>query len=353
VSQYEFAMVFVHLGLEFPPTLEAFSKAESNRDDRGLRILITDHPNTLIRFNGQIITTTEKSLASGALLKKRGYYSKLASGYWLNTFERIFALRALKYLPSISSLPIIHLESDVLPLFDSTDVDFICRNFPSVAIPRFSETLGIGSFIFSPNTRELFSVLDKLEKLAIQNVEWLENDMQLLGLALNEGIVLELPSHPSDYLKTVFNSMKGDRLLFDGAALGQYLFGQDPFHQSGLRYSGFKNPAYVARTDIDSMKWKVESDTEGSRLVVEVDKIRYKIANLHIHSKETLPPLSLHSERWDRAIQEANGVITRTQESTTEVSPHSKKPNLMVRLQIAKSKGLRVAIFNYLKKRLR
>ena len=353
MKQYQFAIVFVHLGLEISPTLEAFSKACIDVHGKVRRILITDHPSAPVNFDGEIVVTTEKSLASGAMLKKRGYYSKLASGYWLNTFERIFALRALKHLPNISSLPIIHLESDVLPLFDSIDVDFIFRNFPNVAIPRFSETLGIGSFIFSPNTEELFSVLDKLETLAIQNVEWMENDMQLLGLALNEGIVSELPSHPSDYFEKAFNSIKGDRLLFDGAALGQYLFGQDPFHQSGFRYSGFKNPAYVARTDIDSMKWKVESDTEGSRLVVEVDKIRYKIANLHIHSKEILPPLSLHSERWDRAIQEANGVITRTQESTTEVSPHSKKPNLMVRLQIAKSKGLRVAIFNYLKKRLR
>ena len=175
--------------------------------------------------------------------------------------------------------------------------------------------------------------------------------MQLLGIALNQELILELPSHPSDYFTRKYNSVDDHKPLFDGAALGQYLFGQDPFHQSGQRYSGFKNPAYSERTNLETIKWKLNGNNQESRLMIEVSNVQYKIANLHIHSKEVLPPLSVHSERWKRAIEEANGVIDRKRVHTSELSPHSKKPNIWIRLQIAKGKGLMSALHNYVTRR--
>jgi hypothetical protein len=353
MSQYKCALVFVHLGRETPSTLEAFSGNSSNKSDSFLKILVTDKINNQIKFDGEVIIWKELSSASKALLMKRNYYSKIASGYWLNTFERIFALRALFTLPTISSLPVIHLESDVLPLFNSSDVDFLSNNFSKVAIPRFSETRGIGSFVFSPNIQVLTSTLDELEVLAISNSNWLENDMELLGLGLKEGLLMELPSHPSDYRSRSFTSQGNHRILFDGAALGQYLFGQDPFHQSGLRYSGFKNPPYFSRTNIDSMRWGIESNSEETMLIVEFDKVPYKVANVHVHSKEVLPPLSADSKRWQRAIDEANGRVVRIQERATEISPHLEKPSLWIRFEIAKTRGLKSAVTQYVANRLK
>lgn len=353
MPNYKCAMVFVHLGREIPPTLEAFSRVSPIKSGELLKILVTDKFGTQLKFDGEVIVWEELSSASKSLLKRRNYYSKLASGYWLNTFERIFALRALVDLPTISSIPIIHLESDVMPLFNLSDIDFLSSNFSKVALPRFSETRGIGSFIFSPNIQVLMSTLEELEVLAIRNSEWLENDMELLGLGLKEGLIMELPSHPSDYSSERYTSQRNQRILFDGAALGQYLFGQDPFHQSGLRYSGFKNSAYFSRTNINSMRWGIESKEKEARLIVEFDEIPFKVANIHIHSKEVLPPLSASSERWQRAIDEANGKVVRIQESITDTSPHLRKPNLWVRFQIAKTKGLKIALKQYVMNRLK
>ena len=346
-------MVFVHLGQGAPPTLEAFSKLPRIDNSNLRRVLITDRLSTQLKFDGEVIIWKEISQASNALLKKRRYYLKLADGYWLNTFERIFALRALANLQASASVPIIHLESDVMPLFNLTDIDFLSRNFLDVAIPRFSERRGIGSFMFSPNIQKLTSTLDKLEALAIENYEWLENDMELLGLALNKGLMMELPSHPSDYEARTYTLQKNHKVLFDGAALGQYLFGQDPFHQSGLRVSGFKNPSYFLRAKINSMFWQIELNQEETNLIVDFDKVRYKVANIHIHSKEVLPPLSVSSKRWKRAIDEANGNVLRIQERSMHTSPHSKKPNLWVRFEIAKTKGIKFAIVRYFIKRLK
>jgi hypothetical protein len=345
--------VFVHLGSFFPPTLNQFSQLPTNLKKKIRTILISDCSTSSLQFSGEIIVHKDLSKASKALLKRRPFYSKLASGYWLNTFERIFALRALVDLPTISSIPIIHLESDVMPLFNLSDIDFLSSNFSKVALPRFSETRGIGSFIFSPNIQVLMSTLEELEVLAIRNSEWLENDMELLGLGLKEGLIMELPSHPSDYSSERYTSQRNQRILFDGAALGQYLFGQDPFHQSGLRYSGFKNSAYFSRTNINSMRWGIESKEKEARLIVEFDEIPFKVANIHIHSKEVLPPLSASSERWQRAIDEANGKVVRIQESITDTSPHLRKPNLWVRFQIAKTKGLKIALKQYVMNRLK
>jgi hypothetical protein len=352
VEQYKFVVVYVHLGVGFPPTLDAFSKFSNVKNDNSLRILITDNEKLGAKFDGQTIVIEGRSQASNYLLKERGYYKKLASGYWINTFERIFALRALGKLPEISSLPIIHLESDVAPLFNLEDVRFLEYNFTNVAVPRFSKLLGIGSFIFTPNVEKLISVVNSLEELAIKNIDWLENDMQLLGIALNQELILELPSHPSDYFKRKYNSVNDYKLIFDGAALGQYLFGQDPFHQSGQRYSGFKNPAYSERTNLEAIKWKLGIDNQESRLIMELDSIQFKVANLHVHSKEVLPPFSVNNARWIRAIEEANGVTDRKREHTTELSPHSKRPNIWLRLQIAKSNGFWRALFSWMTRRM-
>ena len=352
MSEQNCAIAYVHLGTELPPTLEEFSKSPRNFQGKIHKVLITDEERSMLQFDGKVVVHDELSRAGKALLEERPFYSRVASGYWLNTYERLFALRAIADLRELTPMPIVHLESDVLPIFNSVDIEFLCNNFKKVAIPRFSEDRGIGSFMFAPNLGILLDTLDELEELTIKNRDWIENDMELLGLALNNGILEELPSHPSDYEKAAYNLVDNERVLFDGAAFGQYLFGQDPFHQAGMRYSGYENPSYVLRTKIDSMLWKLESNQSESTLIVEFENIRYRIANIHVHSKEIIPPISAGDVRWQRAIDEANGNIARKREPSTVSSPHTNKLGLAVRLQIARKKGLSRTLFNYVKKRL-
>lgn len=340
----EFGVVFVHLGTEHPPTLQAFSSYLQETSYYPHRFLITDKKNSDLRFEGEVITTSEISQAGKSLLRSKPYYRKVASGYWLNAFERLFALRAIAENPHLPSGPIIHLESDVMPLFDATDIEFLRTNFSRTAVPRFSETLGIGSIVFFPNVQELISTLDALEKLAIDNRNQIRNDMELLGMALNRGLLMELPSHPSDYDKVLYRSNGEHKVLFDGAALGQFLFGQDPFHQSGLRVSGFINPSYALRTKIESIRWGIQFNKGQSELIACFNEDKFKVANIHVHSKEVLPPLSSNSKRWKRAIDEANGKVERLHELSNITSPHSKKLNLWLRIQIARSNGLNQAL---------
>ena len=212
---------------------------------------------------------------------------------------------------------------------------------------------GIGSIVFSPNLQELENGLNNLEYLMKRNSKVINNDMELLGFGLNEGVIQELPSHPSQYNSGEFKFPDGKRFLFDGAAFGQYLFGQDPFHQENYRVSGYRNPGYCAKTKIEDFTFAITNQDGQPNLIGEFHKQKYVIANLHIHSKELLPELSSTNTRWKRAIDEANGTSARLSEFVEEISPHAQIPALLTRIQIAYKNGIFKALISFLLRKLK
>ena len=195
--------------------------------------------------------------------------------------------------------------------------------------------------------------MNNLEYLMKRNSKVINNDMELLGFGLNEGVIQELPSHPSQYNSGEFKFPDGKRFLFDGAAFGQYLFGQDPFHQENYRVSGYRNPGYCAKTKIEDFTFAITNQDGQPNLIGEFHKQKYVIANLHIHSKELLPELSSTNTRWKRAIDEANGTSARSSEFVEEISPHAQIPALLTRIQIAYKNGIFKALISFLLRKLK
>jgi len=352
IKDEPFLLVFVHFGSESPKTLGAFARAGLNRNSKAMPILITERHRPELGFPGETIIYKNISKASMVFSKRNPHYKTLASGYWAHTFERIFALSELeRRFPKID-IPIVHLESDVLPLFDKEDMNYLKTNYRGAAIPRFSQTRGIGSILYSSNISRLQVALEKLSELVENNVKYIENDMELLGVGLNEGYLEELPSHPSDHLTTKASKPGLTLPLFDGAALGQYLFGRDPFHQQGFRRSGFVNPEYTETTNLTDFLWRTHRKNEHVNLMVDTMLGVFKVANLHIHSKELIPELSENNERWVRALKEANLEQERHSEMSSDVSPHSRRATFAERLYIARKRGFGNTLFNYFKKRI-
>lgn len=348
-----FFLVFVHFGEEPPKTLSAFARVGLKRNRMAIPILISERPRPEIHFPGDTILYESSSLASRAFKRNNKHYVTMSSGYWAHTFERIFALSELGKRFSNYDAPVVHLESDVLPLFNKEDLYFLKRRFDNVSIPRFSQQRGIGSILYAPSISTLNSTLVKLGELAVKNIKHINDDMELLGLGLEVGIIDELPSHPSHYSRENFSESEHRLPLFDGAALGQYLFGRDPFHQSGLRISGFINPEYAETTNVRNFFWRCAPNEDYFDLMVESNRGVYKVANLHIHSKELLPELSDSNERWIRALREANQEQGRQIEVTNEVSPHARKPSIAERIHMAKKYGVAKTVWNYLKRRIK
>jgi hypothetical protein len=297
--------------------------------------LITDHPELHGEFPGNL-TYYSRDTSNPWLrefIAKRREIKEIAGGYWLHTLERIFALNAI--LPDLGDRVLIHIESDVYLNLSDQLIRNISENLSKVAVPRFSSTRGIASILIAPSADILREGLDKLGSL-LMNDSSIDSDMILLGKALNLDIFQEVQTNPS--MPMVTNDEKGveSRYIFDAAAIGQYLFGQDPFHTDGQRISGFINPD--APFNPTKYRYSILESQQSKSQAIFMDNI--EVINLHIHSKLSLPPISRLEPIWTRATQEANGSIERTTDAFKPDLIHTQSISLLNRLRIARRNGL-------------
>lgn len=353
MSKESALIVYVQLGDYPAKTLEVFAGHTRDSNPNLPQVLVTDGKYPVTYPFKRRISHADISKPSKLMLARKPFYKSQAKSYWLNTFERLFALRLIADTPLFQDLPIIHVESDVLPFITEEVLTFLKSNFTTLCVPRHDPQRGIGSFVYAPNHKELLQGLDHLESLMKRNSKIIDNDMELLGLGLNNGLIQELPTHPSQYDSRKFKCVGGQRFIFDGAAIGQYLFGQDPFHQKNYRISGFKNPDYRKITRIEDFVFRVEDKGGRCNLIGNFKNHDYSIVNLHIHSKELIPALSNTDERWKRAMDEASGRVIRFAEFVDDISPHAQTPSFTTRLQIARSKGFGHTFKSYILKRLK
>jgi hypothetical protein len=329
------AIVYVQLGGNPSKTLLPFSQLSLEPLKDAINILLTDKPDMWTDFPGELVDISKFPLSPGYLNfeKRNRELQKIAGGYWLNTIKRIFVLEALS-LSFSNWTEIIHLESDVYSLLTEDIAECLRCNISTAGIPRFSKERGIASLMYIRSSKSLNLLISQLSELLTQN-ENIRDDMELLGLALNLGILKELPSLPKDAW-----FWRGQKYLFDGAAFGQYLFGQDPFHTNGEIITGFKNPDFPI--DISLGRWEILGDKNSNQSSLEFAYLNdnYKLANLHVHSKFPLSALSMENPDWVKFINEANGEMERKSIPTTEKSVHSEKLSLITRLAIAKKNGL-------------
>ena len=96
-----------------------------------------------------------------------------------------------------------------------------------------------------------------------------------------------VPADPSRY-SAHFDALN---YIFDGAALGQYFGGVDP-RNAPPPSNGFVNPSTVFDTRL--LNPHMISDNEGRKIpVVETASGIVRVANLHMHSKDLRPFMSV------------------------------------------------------------
>ena len=339
----------MHLGKNPSPTLLSMASAALERIDNSTASLITDFPELWMEFPGKVIEYRQEHRDDfiAKFIRRYPELKTIAGGYWLFTLERLFTLRRI-YSSIPSNSPFIHLESDVMSLFNQDDFDFLVSTTNRAACPRFSEERGIASIFFVPNQAELERVLVEFTGL-LNGPDSPTNDMDLLGISLNRNLIAELPSRPD----CSWVNNQGERLVFDGAAYGQYLFGQDPFHTNGKRISGFQNPYFPV--NLQDTSWELQEDVmrQISNLHYSYEGTGYRVLNLHIHSKIPLVSPRIQEDVWSRAINEANGTIERIPDLHVPNDIHTSRISLTNRLRLAKRRGLTRSMYNALNRRIR
>lgn len=220
--------------------------------------------------------------------------SHYVRGYWIKTLERIFALDLIAR--QFPEAPIVHLESDVLLLAGEKELRLVAQQLAVPGVPMVSTGVGCASILIAPNGRALGCAIFAMRELLAQSEEWTD-DMRLLGLAVERGILQELPSRPGQQML-----IDDHPVVFDGLAIGQYIAGRDPFHTEGSIVSGYVPPEYAI--DLSKARWSIGQVDSSLHLQWEGEDVR--ILNLHVHSKRLLPLPSL-AEPWITLLAEANG----------------------------------------------
>ena len=328
-------VVFVHLGANPSPCLNEMAQIAKHHSTSAQVVLITDKPELHPHFPGEIVEYSRKSHNPWfeSFSKRRKELSEIAGGYWSHTLERLFALAAIYEL--LGDRMLVHVESDVYLNLDQETLSGITRDKSKILVPRYSSELGIASVLLARDKYVLSNGLNELKRLLIEDVE-LNSDMNLLGAALNLGVFEELPSNPNFPLVLEKKEFGPTQFIFDGAALGQYFFGQDPFHTNGRRISGYVNPD--AKFDSSRFHYEIRKSYQNDQNALFVDDI--EVLNLHVHSKLKLTPVDIKDPIWDRSVKEANHQIDRTPDDFRPDVIHTQKISLVNRFRIARRRGL-------------
>jgi hypothetical protein len=194
------------------------------------------------------------------------------NGFWNYCSLRLFYIYS--YIQQYNLTSCIHLENDVLTYIHFDDIK---SNFKEdkVYATFDCDTRVIPGIIYIPNHKSFEPI--------INNYNFHLNDMENLA-KFNESVILPLPIFPiiSDNIFK-FNKLYFDfNMIFDGAAIGQYLGGVDPRNIPGDT-RGFINETCVIKYNNYKFEWIQIDNLFIPHLVIE--NIKYKICNLHIHSK--------------------------------------------------------------------
>ena len=328
---------YVHIGKNPSPTLLKFARNLHFRFPESQLILITDRAENWNDFPGIVLEYSSNRRQPGIrnFLAKRREYADISNGYWLFTLERFLALAQLNEL-ALDEVPIIHLESDVAIFLTKDLLNTLKPQLSKTALPRFSDDYGVGSIVYFPNKNHLREFI-YLINVELKGKKIIENDMELLGILLNKGLVEELPSGrlESSEIQLTWQDYK---IVFDGAAIGQYLLGQDPLHTSNRRISGYQNPNFPQR--LSEEIWKIIRISENDFLSYGADGSKRLVLGLHVHAKVPLEPISMADPTWEQIIEEANQIVTRKIGHFTPDLIHSRKISFKNRMRIAKRNGL-------------
>lgn len=261
-------LVFVYLG-SLPDYVE-YSLILNSRHNK--TILLCDSPVNLNIPNLEIIDIREfydnrvfNNLADDAVKRFR-------NGFWVKTVERFYVLAA--YMKQYKVEKVFHGEVDNL-VFGlgniAASLDLLGKG---LFYPALTKKIAGASLMY-------VNSLDELSRMCmfINMQKKFKDDMALLAeYSQNSKNVFLLPSENN---LNVALSVNNEKCIFDVASVGQYLFGID-FRNSGRPvYNRYQN----MHCTVDLSKYIYKLDGAGDAVFLESGEERFKMINLHIHSK--------------------------------------------------------------------
>lgn len=181
--------------------------------------------------------------------------------FWIATTARFFVINEFMRTHCVQN--VVHIESDNMLYTDVNSLEF---NETKLNVVKDSPARVVPSIMYIPNADCISGLCDFIMDRA-GSLDHFVNDM---GSIANYGVFHELALFP------------GGSVMYDGAAIGQYLGGVDP--RNGARPRRFVNETCVMKCD--HYKFTTVNTNVGSKYVCVGAGRVTDIVNLHIHCKE-------------------------------------------------------------------
>ncbi len=299
------SIVFVHIGSQLPDYLKyavyqarifnpeiaiyvagnekAFAAYSFNFDQLNVKkVFLEQLPRTTIHQRFIVNSTHDKNYRNG---------------FWLYATERFLYLHDL--MQHLGLFDVFHLESDNMLYADLQSMLPVFRaHYPRIAAVFDTDTRCVPGFIYLAHKE----AMEHLAEFFVRQARTGKNDMDVIGLyrELNgRETIDQLPILMKSYLyhyplvsgtgqrttrpESYIQYIDEFKSVFDGAAFGQYLGGQDP--RNGPCAPGFVNLDAIFNVSNIIFDWK--RDRWGRRVpYARVGQDQVKVNTLHIHSKQ-------------------------------------------------------------------
>jgi hypothetical protein len=247
------------------------------------QIYVITNSHLFIHFNNihikdKIILVNVDDLNESYYFKSKTSLNKsFRNGFWYLTSLRFFYI--YHFIEKYNIKNVIHLENDVLIYYNCNELlSVIDQNY--IYLPFDTYNRNVASIMYIPNASVFKKVLD--------NYDTTKNDMENFSIINKKtNLIKKFPifvenNNLTDEQKFVSENSHTFPFIFDGAAMGQYLFGVDPRNIEGDT-TGFVNETCVIKYN----NYKIWfSNIDGmNKPFIEIEKKNIPIFNLHIHSK--------------------------------------------------------------------
>ncbi len=199
------------------------------------------------------------------------------NGFWTYTSLRFFYIYSLMKKYELTDC--IHIENDVL-LYYNIDILEPKLKKTYLYVPFDTFTRNIVSILYIPNADIFKIVLDKYDKT--------KNDMEnFSSIKFNTNLIHNFPIFPNIYANTdeelfVSENYENFNMIFDAAAMGQFLGGVDPKNIPN-NTTGFINETCIIK--YNKYNFILEKYDNINKPFIIINDVKIPIFNLHIHSK--------------------------------------------------------------------
>lgn len=288
------SLAFVHLGEELPDYLPiALKQARLFNPDIPIYLIANkcafqkahNTPKTVICICCEDLP---QSNAHTMFLKNSQHNNSFRNGFWRKATERLFYVEELMHSHELTN--VIHMEYDNMLYVDLHELMPTLKQYSELGIIFDNDSRTIPNFIFIAQPSSMTHLATYIALQANRAI----NDMHIIALYKNNypHMVKSLPVIPNSYTNfqkkvadpTLYsNNIDSFQSLFDGAAIGQYLGGIDP--RNGHSAPGFINRDAAYDVSHFQFDWQLD-EHERNIPYLKYQGEKYRINNLHIHSKK-------------------------------------------------------------------